>query len=53
MDRGLTAGEQDEYLGWLTASRSHREAMRRLLRCWTMLDGVRGRGIASGFPWRR
>ncbi len=33
-DRGLTAGQQDEFLSWLAASAAHRESFERHRRLW-------------------
>jgi transmembrane sensor len=39
-DRGLSPAEQDEYLQWLAASPSHREATARLEKSWQALDAL-------------
>jgi transmembrane sensor len=39
-DRGLTPGQQDEFLQWLAASPAHRESFERHRRMWGDFDGL-------------
>ncbi len=42
IDRDLTPEEQDEYMSWLAADPSHREAIRLYQWCWDEFDRIAG-----------